>query len=253
MEFAIGIYVDQTTGKPFRLFRTEQLSEDLLKFDENDCSHEREAICEVTYASGTKHYRRQCQTCGAKLGTPLAKSKVETHDLVPFQPNLQEQYQAERSKERAGIVQKHIDLQKKLSGEFSAAYKDHLKSEFWKKTRIKVINRAGGLCEGCLEREATDIHHQTYEHLGYEFMFELLAVCDSCHRRLHEHLNEARKAQGLVEIDYDREFQRLDCQCRFYCEDGLTPECDKFGMLVAQAIAFNGPCGPDRAEHEEYR
>ena len=55
----------------------------------------------------------------------------------------------------------------------------------WKKKRGKVLERASGICEGCLEKPATQVHHLSYEHVGDEYLFELVAVCDACHDNLH--------------------------------------------------------------------
>src|SRR5690606_38602063 len=64
-------------------------------------------------------------------------------------------------------------------------YHAHLNSPAWQAIRAKVLARAEGRCEGCGERHAREVHHLTYEHMGHEFLFELVALCSPCHRRLH--------------------------------------------------------------------
>lgn len=64
-------------------------------------------------------------------------------------------------------------------------YNDYLSSEEWKLRRSKVMTRCLGLCEGCLDNHASQVHHLTYEHVGEEFLFELVGLCASCHDRLH--------------------------------------------------------------------
>jgi 5-methylcytosine-specific restriction endonuclease McrA len=68
---------------------------------------------------------------------------------------------------------------------FWNAYGEYLSSPEWKEKRRKVFARASGVCEGCGESEPTQVHHISYEHVGAEFLFELVAVCDACHERLH--------------------------------------------------------------------
>jgi 5-methylcytosine-specific restriction endonuclease McrA len=52
--------------------------------------------------------------------------------------------------------------------------------------RSKVGSRdSRGVCEGCREQPASEVHHLTYEHVGEEFLWELEAVCDDCHSRVH--------------------------------------------------------------------
>ena len=49
-----------------------------------------------------------------------------------------------------------------------------------------VINdRAGGICERCHKETATQVHHLCYPTGRREQYRDLLAVCDECHRRLH--------------------------------------------------------------------
>jgi hypothetical protein len=64
-------------------------------------------------------------------------------------------------------------------------YDRYLESPEWRARRKLVLRRAGGICEGCLERRATQVHHRTYEHVGDELCFELIAICDQCHDRVH--------------------------------------------------------------------
>jgi 5-methylcytosine-specific restriction endonuclease McrA len=65
-------------------------------------------------------------------------------------------------------------------------YRNYLASEEWELIRQSVMERANGFCEGCRARVATEIHHLTYEHVGFEFLWELVAICSPCHRRLHK-------------------------------------------------------------------
>lgn len=66
-----------------------------------------------------------------------------------------------------------------------ALYADYLKSDEWAARREKVMQRAGGICEGCRQRPATEVHHLSYEHVTQEFLFELVAMCGGCHARWH--------------------------------------------------------------------
>ena len=73
-----------------------------------------------------------------------------------------------------------------------AEYDAYLASPEWAARRDLVLDRAGGICEGCRCARATQAHHRNYDHVGDEFLFELVAVCDACHRRLHPHLQAVR-------------------------------------------------------------
>lgn len=69
---------------------------------------------------------------------------------------------------------------------FSKAWWDwydcYLESPEWKRRRDLVMERAGGRCEGCRENSATQVHHLTYENVGHELLWELVAVCRGCHK-----------------------------------------------------------------------
>jgi 5-methylcytosine-specific restriction endonuclease McrA len=64
-------------------------------------------------------------------------------------------------------------------------WEDHINSPEWRALRVRVLERAGGLCEGCRQAPAVQVHHLTYKHLGNELLWELVAVCDACHERAH--------------------------------------------------------------------
>ena len=97
-----------------------------------------------------------------------------------------------------------------------------------------------------MERPATQVHHKHYENLGEEFMFDLLALCEPCHVRL--------QPKELSSEDVEAEVERLDCQCRWGDDQGaINPQCIKFGVSVAVAIAQDGECGPQRREREGYK
>lgn len=49
-----------------------------------------------------------------------------------------------------------------------------------------MLTRDNYLCQGCRVRRATQVHHLTYDHVGNEFLFELVAICETCHTRLHD-------------------------------------------------------------------
>jgi 5-methylcytosine-specific restriction endonuclease McrA len=69
--------------------------------------------------------------------------------------------------------------------EWWAAYREYLASAEWQKRRLLVIERCGGICEGCGLQDAREVHHRTYEHVGDELLFELYALCGDCHKRVH--------------------------------------------------------------------
>jgi len=65
-------------------------------------------------------------------------------------------------------------------------YKEYLKSDRWKKLRLKVLERDNFMCRHCMGK-ATEVHH-----LSYLFIFKpeeehfCLSLCSKCHRAEHK-------------------------------------------------------------------
>ncbi len=64
-------------------------------------------------------------------------------------------------------------------------YAEYLASPAWRRKRQQVLDRDGGICQGCRKKAATEVHHLTYVRFGGEMLFDLVAVCDDCHYRIH--------------------------------------------------------------------
>lgn len=71
----------------------------------------------------------------------------------------------------------------------SARYDHYLRIDCWMKVmRRSVLERANHRCQcrkRCNGARATQVHHVSYARLGKEQPQDLLAVCDACHRWLH--------------------------------------------------------------------
>lgn len=66
-------------------------------------------------------------------------------------------------------------------------YAEYLKTAEWQKTRRRALASAGVKCQMC---SATDkplnVHHNTYERLGYERPSDLIVLCEPCHAKHHD-------------------------------------------------------------------
>ena len=142
------------------------------------CPHARRSLPRLrTYASGHWRYLRQCLDCGAVIGNPIAKATAlaEAGDAPEaFDETLYvEQEAARRNAYRQGLEHERAA--------WWAWYDEYLKTDAWRTRRRKVLQRAGGICEGCRDRPAEHVHHKTYAHAGKELLFELVALCRECH------------------------------------------------------------------------
>jgi hypothetical protein len=232
-------YIDQDTGKEFPLFPTAEWLADRQRFDEEACKHPVKEVRSVVYSDGSVHCREQCQECGEYLGKSIPKAKAPAN-MPAADPGLRDRYQRERDERRDAIDQKHIRLQREDGNAFRKRHKAYLASRTWKTKREKVLRRADGVCEGCLEARATQVHHLNYLRWGDELLFDLVALCSTCHGKCHP---EARNEEWQVE---------LPCYgCRWQSwGQGEQMQCGKFETAVLTALANGGPCGPGAAELE---
>lgn len=147
------------------------------------CDHLRREPRVALQSDGKPFYRIQCADCGEKLSQSLPHSSVPHRERCP-QWN-EELYQSRLRGGGAAYERIHAAAVAKRKAEWRAVYDRYLASADWQSVRQRVLKRAGGICEGCLEAPAREVHHQTYANVGDELLFELVAICRPCHERLH--------------------------------------------------------------------
>lgn len=150
------------------------------------CEHPKTEIRWRRDGHGT--WVRQCQTCGAQSGNALSGKAPEVLAIEGkplFDETIAEVYAQNVKRYRELQHEEEQRRNEEKQRQWWAWYSSYLRSSQWKARREAVLERAKGLCEGCRRREALHVHHLTYEHVGDELLFELVALCKSCHRKLH--------------------------------------------------------------------
>lgn len=145
-----------------------------------DCGHPTAAIRLRPDVNGNKRYQRQCLDCGQSVGNFIAVAEVAKTvprlELVPkWDDALAERLEGEQTLQRQHMRE-----------EWWEWYTGYLRSPEWRATAAQVHKRANNLCEGCRNAPSRHIHHLTYENVGKEFLWELVAVCVTCHERAHD-------------------------------------------------------------------
>jgi hypothetical protein len=159
------------------------------------CSHPTSELRKRTLKNKSISYVYQCLTCGKAISRGISKKTALTNnnniEPQPFNEELKANWENTRNKE-AEIIFGRDDNQRELRRlEFWRCYDEYLKTPNWLKKRSLVLERSTGVCEGCGNKSAEEVHHLTYRHIGDEFLFELVALCKTCHKRLHsEHLDK---------------------------------------------------------------
>jgi len=133
----------------------------------------------------------QCLGCGTSIAiaqkgtfTPEERAQLNDFDLSLRAAGQEEKSrmwreQLEREREAAEWKRATEDL------EWKRQHSEYLKTERWRQKRQKVLERCGGICEGCRSKLAEHVHHLTYQHWRNELLFELVAVCIDCHNTAH--------------------------------------------------------------------
>jgi hypothetical protein len=67
----------------------------------------------------------------------------------------------------------------------SINYAEYLKSKEWRDIRNRLLKERGFNCERCNSKKNLQIHHLTYERLGFEEDNDLVILCEKCHKEVH--------------------------------------------------------------------
>lgn len=157
------------------------------------CTHTE--IRRRTLSSGVVIFALQCLGCGRQIraikkDSPEARALAE---ISPFDETLRDAWDERVSAFYANrrIVQQAQREQERA--EWKEWYAEYLTTVEWRLKRQAVMQRANNWCEGCAARPATQVHHLSYSHVGNELLFELVAVCDECHKRAHAQAEGAQR------------------------------------------------------------
>lgn len=156
------------------------------------CTCDQTAIRRRIQSNGVAIFVRQCLSCGRQIQA-VKKDSAEVRrlaDVQPFDDTLQRAWR-ERQRQSWELQNRTREAQREQeSTEWWRAYNAYLQTTAWRLKRQAVLTRANNWCEGCGVRPATQVHHKTYDHVGRELLFELVAVCNECHHVLHPDMDD---------------------------------------------------------------
>lgn len=144
----------------------------------------------------------QCLRCGAMTNAPITDEHraKSFSDLPSFNEDLKERFNQAQSDAYALASVVSLDkLQQQRNSknrQWWDWYNQYTQSGQWQNRRQKVLERDSYRCQACLEKEATEIHHLNYDHVGNEPLFDLIAVCHSCHESITE-MDRKRRSVAL--------------------------------------------------------
>lgn len=133
-----------------------------------------------TASNGKSMFGFQCLTCGGAASAWIKRAHVSNPDsLPPWDEQLSDAYWRAKSQQAADEFHTEKALRQ-------SRYEQYLRSPEWREKRRRVLSRARGYCEGCGRALATQVHHLTYDNIGDELLFQLVAICDDCHEKVHQ-------------------------------------------------------------------
>lgn len=138
---------------------------------------------EIEAMNNTDNYlvNNQCQNCGRKNGTSLKKSDYKKFELDSFDYSLLEKVDELKVKYRKEITEIVKCKNEKRTDVFWDDYSEYLKSEQWLEKRKIVLERDKYVCQSCLTKKATQVHHTIGYFRKNEPLFTLFSVCNECH------------------------------------------------------------------------
>jgi 5-methylcytosine-specific restriction endonuclease McrA len=79
------------------------------------------------------------------------------------------------------------------------SYGAYLNGPKWKERRTEALQRAGYRCQRCKADEALEVHHLTYDRLGFERPQDLMVLCNPCHADEHGRPAKSDRVVSLKE------------------------------------------------------
>lgn len=138
-------------------------------------------------SNGVTVYKFECQVC-YRRGSAVKKDHKAFATLTSYPPHTNTElydWHTRNWERRREEAQAEFQQQ---SDQWRAEYAAYLESPEWFAKRDLVLKRDQNLCQaqcgGCTTR-ADHVHHLTYKHLFNEPLFDLVAVCRSCHNAVH--------------------------------------------------------------------
>lgn len=152
--------------------------------EEFACDHSDRVVRRQNLSDGRRVFVEQCRRCG--WTSPHLK-----HDRVSLQtrqdcPEVDvdlKQDWLDRRLRRQKEIREELNLERRA--DWFEDHDEYLKTESWRMKRELVLKRDNYLCQGCRSSRAVHVHHLTYENVKDELLFQLVSLCEECHRKAH--------------------------------------------------------------------
>ena len=151
----------------------------------DNCSSDKIHFVKYEMTNGVKMLRKQCWNCGKLLMQNYKRSLVNDFNLLPDYDKQARNKCKEKSIEKHEVKMIFFNFQ---SDYFERSYQYYhniyLKSEEWKTKRDLIMKFYNYTCFDCA-KEATDVHHISYDRIFKEKFSDLIPFCRTCHSKKH--------------------------------------------------------------------
>ncbi len=146
------------------------------------CTHQDKKIpIKVIISDGRTQVRLFCPIC-CKMDSKIEKQ--DHYDLNKLPTKNMTDYHNYRNRINESEKEEVQELLSKLyQGKYDILidrYQKYLLSNEWRDIRKLALERDRYICQIC-NKVAEEVHHLTYAHLGHEYLFELVSLCQDCH------------------------------------------------------------------------
>lgn len=157
------------------------------------CNHENNGLIKYSVGGGWR-VQKICKECHTLFGNAISHAGVNVDKIQTIEKAKYDKYredQDEKYRSRHNVLSDyHTEWRRNVARK---NHQDYLKTMAWQEKREEVLKRDDYLCQACLKKRATQVHHLTYDHFGAEPLFDLISVCGECHQAITE-MDQKRKS-----------------------------------------------------------
>lgn len=159
---------------------------DCYSFSYIYCEHKQSGLVKYLL-NNTYRVRNICIDCHTLHGNFIKQAGLNINEIRTIDKTKYDQWVSDQSdKYQSRFSYLYQANQEREKKEWFDKHNEYLNSMEWKEKRDEVLSRDGYLCQACLKKRATQVHHTSYKHWKNEPLYELVSVCDECHEAITE-------------------------------------------------------------------
>lgn len=151
-----------------------------------ECEHDKREPMTWEQSNGVVKVGLFCSACGHKQSNGVKNSNYDMENIPFTDGKLWKESLSFFNDCKTSVYNEQQARRKNGDTDWMKNHGDYCKTQKWKNKRVAVLKRDSFLCQACLTRKATQVHHLTYKHYMAEPLFDLVSVCDICHRKITE-------------------------------------------------------------------